>query len=249
MATNHAHAPWRKSVLIPFWTLQLLFLLLMLVLLVMVLVVADVVVDELNNDGYDVGASLTLVKIIDGIWIGLNCACLGLTVTEIVLLARYKLTPRFFLISNVLKSTFLTAIFVYDLVTELTHTSTKKTSAFGLIVDIALLIDAVEMPGRQYGHFATATLGKRDIEAGSNFGGPVVSGDGREPFRGRRLSYNQGPYTTYNAYAPYAAAATPSSGTFSAAPTTPPTYREVPEVVVHREDGQVFEMEGRKSYR
>ncbi|RDW77602.1 hypothetical protein BP6252_05655 [Coleophoma cylindrospora] len=286
MATNHAHAPWRKTVLIPFWTLQLLFLLIMLVLLVMVLVLADVAVNELNNDGYNVDGSLTLVKIIDGIWTGLNCVCLGLTITEIVLLARYKLTPRFFLISNVIKSTILTAIFVYDIVTAVTHTSTRKTSAFGFIVDIALLLcfyipliygarifhrnkhayipvepvltqdtsyvsgmGAVEMPGRQYGHFASAAPGKRDLEAGSDFGGPIVSSDGREPFRGRILSYNQEQDTTYNAYAPYAAATTPSTGGFSAGPTTPPTYREVPEVIVHQEDGQVFEMDGRKSYR
>jgi hypothetical protein len=33
MAPAHSHAPWRKSILIPFWTLQLLFELLMIGLL------------------------------------------------------------------------------------------------------------------------------------------------------------------------------------------------------------------------
>jgi hypothetical protein len=33
MASHHSHAPWRKSILIPFWTLQLGFELLMIGLL------------------------------------------------------------------------------------------------------------------------------------------------------------------------------------------------------------------------
>lgn len=33
MASAHSHAPWRKSILIPFWTLQLLFEILLIGLL------------------------------------------------------------------------------------------------------------------------------------------------------------------------------------------------------------------------
>jgi len=51
MANNHKHSPWRKSVLIPFWTLQLFFMLVMIALLAL----SIGVLVSVNTDNYDFG--------------------------------------------------------------------------------------------------------------------------------------------------------------------------------------------------
>ena len=51
MASRHAHAPWRKAVLIPFWTIQMFF---MLVFIGLLAVAAGVLVSwEKNDDEYE----------------------------------------------------------------------------------------------------------------------------------------------------------------------------------------------------
>jgi hypothetical protein len=47
MANTHKHSPWRKSVLIPFWTLQLLLEFLMIALFALAI---DVLVNYFNGD-------------------------------------------------------------------------------------------------------------------------------------------------------------------------------------------------------
>lgn len=64
MAGRHAHAPWRKLVLIPFWILQILFMALMIVSLTFeARVIAGQEVDYKervfpNSDDFDVTDSL-----------------------------------------------------------------------------------------------------------------------------------------------------------------------------------------------
>lgn len=56
MGSYHAHAPWRKAVLVPFWTIQLLLELLDLALLALAVGVIVTWVknkDECSIDGYD----------------------------------------------------------------------------------------------------------------------------------------------------------------------------------------------------
>jgi hypothetical protein len=47
MASRHAHAPWRKAMLIPFWTLQMFFMLVMIALLALAV---GILVSWKNND-------------------------------------------------------------------------------------------------------------------------------------------------------------------------------------------------------
>lgn len=161
MGSSHAHAPWRKAVLIPFWTIQLLVGLLDLALLG--LSVGIIVTWEHNNDncgdGIDcnfndtdvsteakmyvpIGLHFLLIPAnarnsIVPIWIAMLVICLVLTITEIVLLARHKLKPKTFVIMNTIKSTIWTILFVLDVISSVDRNS-RTTSFLGLIIEALL---------------------------------------------------------------------------------------------------------------
>lgn len=151
MGSTHAHAPWRKAVLIPFWTIQLLIGLLDLAILALAV---GVIVNWSNNNGdnldwSDVSTEAKMyVLSSDPIWISANyiCSsivpiwmamlviCLVLTITEIILLARHKLKPKTFVIFNTIKSTVWTAIFILDIV-SFVDSGSRTVSFVGLIIE------------------------------------------------------------------------------------------------------------------
>lgn len=143
MGSYHAHAPWRKAVLIPFWTIQLLLELLYLALLA--LAVGSIVTWEHNNDNcgdgidcnFDLNDVSTEAKIVVPIWIAMLVICLVLTITEIVLLARHKLQPKTFVIFNTTKSFIWTVLFVLDIVSFIDSNS-RTVSFVGLIIEAVL---------------------------------------------------------------------------------------------------------------
>ncbi|KUJ13875.1 uncharacterized protein LY89DRAFT_672147 [Mollisia scopiformis] len=141
MRSHHAHAPWRKSVLIPFWSIQLLVGLLDLALLGLAV---GVIVNWDNNDGYcadgidcNFNEVSTGAKIIVPIWMAMLLICLVLTIAEIILLARHKLKPKTFVIFNTIKSTIWTVLFVLDIVSFVDNNS-RTVSFVGLIIEAVL---------------------------------------------------------------------------------------------------------------
>jgi hypothetical protein len=159
MGSYHAHAPWRKAVLIPFWTIQLLVGLLDLALLG--LAVGIIVNWEHNNDdcadtfdcNYNDNVSTEAKMYVHlpvyplapanecdsvvPIWMVMLVICLVLTITEIVLLARHKLKPKTFVIFNTIKSTIWTILFILDIVSFVDNNS-RTTSFIGLIIEALL---------------------------------------------------------------------------------------------------------------
>ncbi|KAL2065740.1 hypothetical protein VTL71DRAFT_3410 [Oculimacula yallundae] len=139
---SHSHAPWRKSVLIPCWTVQLGLELIMIGLLS---VAVGVLVHYDNQDydyysGEDEKTIEKAGKVIGPVWIALIAACLILTITEIVLLARKKLKPLTFLITNILKSAFWGALFIIDIISAVNSSSSRTASAVALLIEAALLL-------------------------------------------------------------------------------------------------------------
>jgi hypothetical protein len=67
------------------------------------------------------------------------CICLLLTVAEIVLLARHKLKPLTFLITNVIKSTIWVVLFILEIVSLTTSRNSHTASALAIIIEGALL--------------------------------------------------------------------------------------------------------------
>ena len=49
ISSNHKHAPWRKSVLIPFWVVQLIFEL----VIIAALALSVAAVEYYDDNGYD----------------------------------------------------------------------------------------------------------------------------------------------------------------------------------------------------
>lgn len=146
MANDHKHSPWRKSVLIPFWTVQLFFMLVFIALLGLalgVLVTYDSNDEDWDNSRFDNIPDPEHVlheakNIFVPVWIALCVICLILTITEIILLARHKLRPLAFLIMNVIKTAIWTALFVLDIISAVTAGG-RTTSIVGIIIDAILL--------------------------------------------------------------------------------------------------------------
>ncbi|KAM3071742.1 hypothetical protein ACMFMG_009612 [Clarireedia jacksonii] len=65
--------------------------------------------------------------------------CMILTITEMVILLRRKLPPLAFLIMNVLKSAFWTALFVLDFVSA-SHRLRLRLALVGIIIDVILIL-------------------------------------------------------------------------------------------------------------
>ncbi|KAH7333370.1 hypothetical protein BKA65DRAFT_43388 [Rhexocercosporidium sp. MPI-PUGE-AT-0058] len=142
---DHSHAPWRKTILIPFWTVQLGLELIMIALLALAVGVL-VHYDNDNYDNYFYSDSNDEVKIeragkiIGPIWIALISACLILTITEIVLLARKSLKPLTFLITNILKSAIWAVLFVIDIISAVNTSTSRTASVVAILIEAALLL-------------------------------------------------------------------------------------------------------------
>ncbi|TVY21591.1 hypothetical protein LARI1_G000159 [Lachnellula arida] len=134
MASQHAHAPWRKTVLIPFWTIQLGFMLAFIGLLAVATGVlaawkqTDNMGDFLDEESDN--AVTVASQIVIPIYITVCAICLVLTITEIILLARHKLKPKAFVIMNVIKSVVFTVVLVLDIISLV---SVRTTSLVGSI--------------------------------------------------------------------------------------------------------------------
>ncbi|KAG0650543.1 hypothetical protein D0Z07_3076 [Hyphodiscus hymeniophilus] len=126
MADTHNRAPWRKAILIPFWCLQIGFMLVFIPLLV---------VSYKNNNDEDWDGTSTRYDV----WITLCGFCLLLTITEIILLARHKLRPLAFLLMNVAKAAIWTALFILDIV-SVVNDGGRTTSTVGIILHAVLLL-------------------------------------------------------------------------------------------------------------
>ncbi|KAN0110570.1 hypothetical protein V8E51_006957 [Hyaloscypha variabilis] len=149
-ASYHSHAPWRKAILIPFWTLQLGFELLMIAVVALAAGYLstyvdgsdyDQVVDD-NGEIYDVDNNTLNVaehRIVP-IWLGILCVCLILTIAEVILFARLKLKPLHFLITNVIKSTIWLALFVLEIVSVVDIHQYHTASVPAIIIEGALLL-------------------------------------------------------------------------------------------------------------
>jgi hypothetical protein len=74
-----------------------------------------------------------------GVYLGILSVCFLLTIAEIVQLARHKLKPLFFLITNVIKSAIWTALFLLDIIAAVRRTESRKYGAGVWIVSVLLL--------------------------------------------------------------------------------------------------------------
>jgi hypothetical protein len=146
MAKIHNHAPWRKAVLVPFWIVQMLFMIIFIGLLGLALGVLVRYDDDEdyyysgNDEFEDISDHAVHVAkdIVAPIWITLCAICLILTITEIILLARHKLRPLAFLVMNVIKCAIWTALFILDIISAVS-VGGRTTSIAGIIIDAILL--------------------------------------------------------------------------------------------------------------
>jgi hypothetical protein len=114
-------SPFLKRVLVPFWVVRILFMVLDIALYGLVIgaiaAYKSELDDELDDGGYDGSGktTTTLIAIIAVVMI-LIIACLALDIVCIVKRARRTLSPKLFLIINVLQTTLWTVLFILSFV-------------------------------------------------------------------------------------------------------------------------------------
>ncbi|KAF2458458.1 hypothetical protein BDY21DRAFT_370702 [Lineolata rhizophorae] len=97
------NSPWLKRVLIPFWAIRGLF---MAILIIIFALGIGILADDAPGEYIAIWA----------VFLGLFIFCLVLDIITIVKFARNHLSPRLFLIFNVIQTTFWTVVFVLEIV-------------------------------------------------------------------------------------------------------------------------------------
>ncbi|KAJ9643027.1 hypothetical protein H2201_006423 [Coniosporium apollinis] len=115
---------WLKRVLVPFWTFRLFFMVILFGLQAWAIAVTAQKQDMLNGD-----AELMLV------WFVLITICLLLDITAIIMFARHNLSPRTFLVFNVIQTTIVLVWFILDIITAV-----RSRKVGGLLVLSALIV-------------------------------------------------------------------------------------------------------------
>ncbi|KAJ9157675.1 hypothetical protein NKR23_g329 [Pleurostoma richardsiae] len=116
MATHHVvgdnMSPFLKRVLIPFWVIRILVMCLDIVVYALLIGVIASHSDDFEDDGGSVGGALGIVVVVMLIIL----LCLALDITCIVKRAKRTLSPRFFLIVNVVQTTIWTVLFILSMI-------------------------------------------------------------------------------------------------------------------------------------
>jgi len=128
MPAQGKHAPWRLWILIVFWVLQLLFLLANLVIYILAIVVIFRTNSRVNyTSSAKIGICVQFILVL--------CS-LTLCISEIVHLSRHRLTPRVYLMSNVLKSSIWTGLTIGSLIVS---RDDGTTSAVAIVITVIML--------------------------------------------------------------------------------------------------------------
>ncbi|KAF4632775.1 hypothetical protein G7Y89_g5340 [Cudoniella acicularis] len=265
MGSKHNHAPWRKAVLIPFWILQLLFMLIMIALLglsIGLLVTWEKDNDsdsDLTYDGLTEDAVEKTVHIIAPVWIGICSACVVLTVVEIILLARHSLKPLRFVIMNSIKTAIWMVLFVLDIISATTKGG-RTTSFLGLAIDAILLLCfwipliygsvVYHRTRREQKFYKPVDIphNPTDLEYPSQYKNFVVEQpvDAPAPGRPRRLSYNHQRDTRFESYRQERNSLSDPSPIERTVGSPVNRSSTIPEVYIEHHDGEAFEMENSK---
>ena len=140
--------------LIPFWCIQIFFMLVFIALLGLAFGLLINYENDNNVDwdytqfdnGNDPEHVVNVAKdIIVPVWMTLCVVCLVLTITEIILLARHKLRPLAFLTMNVVKSAVWTVLFILDILSTV-DAAGRTTSVLGIIIDTILAYASLPYP-------------------------------------------------------------------------------------------------------
>ncbi|KAK6580574.1 hypothetical protein PZA11_006810 [Diplocarpon coronariae] len=135
-----SHAPWCRAILIPCRICQLGFELITIGLLALAV---GVLVHDDNDNSYDSHSTedkggverAGKMLVIRPVWLSLISTCLILTTTEITLLARKRLKPLPFLITNILESTIRAVLFVIEIVSAVDAPSSRTASALAIMIE------------------------------------------------------------------------------------------------------------------
>ncbi|EKG10271.1 Cys/Met metabolism pyridoxal phosphate-dependent enzyme [Macrophomina phaseolina MS6] len=104
-------SPWKKRVLLPFWILRDLLTLLIIATYAVILATINAdAVDTPYNNSNDGG--IKAAKAIVGVYMGIFAVSFLLDVYSMIQAARHNLSPRTFLIINVLQTTWWTVIII-----------------------------------------------------------------------------------------------------------------------------------------
>lgn len=126
-------SPFMKRVLIPFWVIRILIMLFEIGMYGLAIGVIAAYSDDIEDqleEHYNASTSVTAAIAILVVILLIIVACLVLDIVCIVKRARRTLSPRFFLITNVVQTTIWTIMFILSMIGART----------GLTIAIAIII-------------------------------------------------------------------------------------------------------------
>lgn len=111
-------SPFLKRILIPFWILRVLILVIGIAIYALVLAALIVFTDDILKfeDEYGTKLALTTAQAITGVIMGIYLICLLLELVCIVKRCRRTLSPKFFLVTNIMQSLFIIIMFALSMV-------------------------------------------------------------------------------------------------------------------------------------
>ena len=121
MSKHHVvgDSPFLKRVLIPFWIIRVLIMLIEMAIYVFAIVVIAAYksdVEKYLQDNYGTAQTVNAVLAIFVVVLIIIGFCLILDIVCIIKRARRTLSPRFFLIANVIQTTIWTVLFVLTMI-------------------------------------------------------------------------------------------------------------------------------------
>ncbi|KAK0648670.1 hypothetical protein B0T16DRAFT_297762, partial [Cercophora newfieldiana] len=136
-------SPFLKRILIPFWILRIIILVVGIAIYALTLTALIVFTDDILTfeKDYDTQLTLTTAQAVTGVIMGLQFICLILELVCIVKRARRTLSPKFFLVANVLQSLVIVVMFALSMVGARTAGSIGISVAI-LIIFLVFLVYA-----------------------------------------------------------------------------------------------------------
>ncbi|KAK3347889.1 hypothetical protein B0H65DRAFT_423277 [Neurospora tetraspora] len=233
-------SPFLKRVLIPFWVIRIIIMLLELVACGLLVAVIALQQDELESDfgGSTVNTAIAIVAVD----MTLVVLCLVLDIVCIVKRSRRTLSPKFFLITNVVQTTIWVVFFILAMI----GARTAGTIILGIVIFISFVGMLI------YASVIYHRFRKGDLNPGAGADGYVKAANPAisHGFYAEDTAYASQAYATqvqpsaqkYPA-SPYSVGVTPVDNASYAATQYPkPTYYDAP---VHGGQQQGYELESR----
>ncbi|KAK4223198.1 hypothetical protein QBC38DRAFT_425866 [Podospora fimiseda] len=128
-------SPFLKRVLIPFWVIRIIIMLIQIAVYALLLIGLGTYKDDVRRlyDEYHTRLNYNIIVAVTGVIMGITFICLIMDIVCIIKRARRTLSPRLFLIVNVIQSAFYIVSFILAMIGP-------RPNAVTIIVQVLILL-------------------------------------------------------------------------------------------------------------